>query len=103
MRDAKLCPHCGFLLRYEDPPDPSFGALRYVGIELLPWAALALFLAALWGPDDVKEWTYALAFAVAAAWLWQRPKQRARTRALLARRRYSCAQCKREYTGADLT
>ena len=102
MRDAKLCPHCGFLLRHEDPGDPSFGALRYVGIELLPWAALALFLAALWGPADVKEWYYALAFAVAVAWLWQRPKQRARTQALLARRRYVCAQCKREYTGAEL-
>lgn len=102
MRDARLCPHCGFLLRYEDPPDPSFGALRYVALELLAWAALALFLAALWGPAEVKEWYGAAALAAFGAWLWQRPRQRARARALLSRRRYFCAQCKREYTGADL-
>lgn len=102
MRDAKLCPHCGFLLRHEDPPDPSFGALRYVALELLAWAALALFLAALWGPTVMREWTVAGACAAFAAWLWQRPRQRARAQALLARRRYVCAQCKREYTGAEL-
>lgn len=102
MRDAKLCPHCGFLLRYEDPPDPSFSALRVVVVDLLAWAALALALAALWGPAAVKEWYVAGAFVCAAAWLWQRPVRNARARALLERRHYRCAQCKREYTGADL-
>jgi len=102
MRDARPCPHCGFLLRYEDPPDASFSALRYVAVELLAWAALAFFLAALWSPADVKEWYGAAALAAFAAWLWQRPAQRARARALLERRRYRCAQCGREYSGAEL-
>jgi hypothetical protein len=35
-------------------------------------------------------------------WWRLRPRQRAEAAALLARRRYRCAQCKAEYTGADL-
>lgn len=102
MRGARFCPHCGFLLRHEDPPDPSFDALRHVAVEMLLWVALALAFAFLWGPSDVSEWYGALALAAFAAWLWQRPAQRARTAALLKRRRYRCAQCKREFTGAEL-
>ena len=103
MRDAKLCPACGFLLRYEDPPDASFNALRYVAVDLLAWAALALALAALWAPAHDREWYGAGAIAAFAAWLWQRPAQRARARALLARRRYLCAQCKREFGAGELS
>jgi hypothetical protein len=102
MRDAKLCPACGFLLRYEDPPDPSFNALAFVAVETLPWAALSLFIACLSAPPDTSELHGALAAVAIAAWLWLRPRQRARATAQLERRRYHCAQCKRRFLGEDL-
>lgn len=101
MRQALSCPRCGFLLRFEDPADPSFSPLRYVAVELLPWAALALFFGFLWAPDDVSEWYAAAALVPLALWWRLRARHRAETAALLARRRYRCAQCKAEYTGAD--
>ena len=102
MRGAKPCPECGFLLRYVDPPERSFDALRFVGVEMLLWAAIALLLAWLWAPSGMGEPYGALAFVVLAAWLWLRPRQRAQGAALLERRQYLCAQCGRRYTGADL-
>jgi len=102
MRDAKICPACGFLLRYEDPPDPAFSALRFVVVEVLLWAAIALFLAFLWAPPDVSEWYAALALVALCAWLWLLPRQRAQAAALLQRRRYRCAQCRRDFTAGDL-
>lgn len=102
MRGAKACPACGRLLRHEDPPAGSSRSLRFVAVELLMWATLALFLAFLWAPSAEKEALAFLAFAALCAWLWLRPRQRAQAAALLERRRYRCAQCKREYTGAEL-
>lgn len=102
MRDAKLCPGCGFLLRYDDPPHPSFNALAYVAVDVLPWAALSLSIACLSAPPDTSELHGALAAVAIAAWLWLRPRQRARAAALLERRRYHCAQCKRTFLGNDL-
>jgi hypothetical protein len=102
MRDAKTCPVCGFLLRYEDPPDPSFSALRHIAVELLLWAALALLFAFLWAPPEVNEWYAALGLAALCAWLWQRPRQRAQAAGLLLRRRYRCAQCKLDFQAGDL-
>jgi hypothetical protein len=102
MRDAKTCPVCGFLLRYEDPPDPSFSALRHIAVELLLWAALALLFAFLWAPPEVNEWYAALGLAALCTWLWQRPRQRAQAAALLQRRRYRCAPCKRDFRAGDL-
>lgn len=103
MRDAKLCPACGFLLRYDDPADPSFSPLRYVLVELLLWAALTLFLAFLWASAETRELYAALALAALAAWFFLRPRQRASGAALLARRRYHCAQCRRDFAARDLT
>ncbi|HEX5092011.1 MAG TPA: hypothetical protein VFV84_04895 [Burkholderiales bacterium] len=103
MRGAKPCPACGFLLRYEDPPDASFDALRFVGVQLLPWACLALFLAWRWAPAGENEIFGILALAVLALWFRLRPRAREQGEALLARRRYRCAGCGRRYTGADLT
>ena len=102
MRDAKTCPVCGFLLRYEDPPDPSFSAVRHIAVELLLWAALALLFAYLWAPPEVNEGFAFLAFAALCIWLWQLPRQRAQAAALLQRRRYRCAQCKRDFQAGDL-
>lgn len=102
MRDAKTCPVCGFLLRYEDPPDPSFSALRHIAVELLLWTALALLFAFLWASPEMNEWYAALGLAALCAWLWQLPRQRAQAAALLQRRRYSCAQCKRDFQAGDL-
>jgi hypothetical protein len=102
MRGAKPCPACGFLLRYEDPPDDSFDMLRFVAVQLLPWAALALFLAWLWAPADGEAWGL-LALGVLAAWLWLRPRARLQGEALLGRRQYHCAGCGRRYTGSDLS
>ncbi len=99
MRDAKTCPACGFLLRYEDAPG---GALRYILVDLLRWAALALFFAFLWAGAEAREWYAALAFVAFAAWLALRPRQRAQAAALLERRRYHCAQCRREFSAQDL-
>jgi Flp pilus assembly protein TadB len=102
MRDAKTCPVCGFLLRHEDPADASFSPVRYVAVDLLLWVAVALFLACLWAPPEVNEGFAFLAFAALCAWLWQRPRQRAEAAALLQRRRYRCAQCKRDFRAGDL-
>jgi hypothetical protein len=102
MRDAKTCPVCGALLRYEDPPDASFSALRYLGVELLFWAAVALLLACAWAPAEAIEWYAALGFGALLAWLWQRPRQRAQAAARLARRRYRCAQCRREFSAHEV-
>lgn len=103
MRDAKLCPKCGFLLRYEDPSDASFSAVRYILVEMLQWTALALCLAFLWADAETRELYGALAVAAFAAWIYLRPRQRASGAALLERRRYHCAQCKREFAARDLT
>ncbi len=103
MLDAKLCPKCGFLLRYDDPPDAASGALRYILVDMLRWAALALFLAFLWAGAETRELYAALAVIAFIAWLALRPRQRARGAALLERRRYHCAQCKREFAARDLT
>jgi hypothetical protein len=103
MLDAKLCPKCGFLLRYEDPPDASFGAVRYVLVDMLRWVALVLFFAFLWAGAETRELYAALALAALAAWIYLRPRQRARAAALLERRRYHCAQCKRDFAARDLT
>jgi hypothetical protein len=99
---AKACPECGQLLRHEDPADPSFSALRHVAVELLMWAALVLSLAFLWAPPEDREALAFLAFAALCAWLWQRPRQRAQATALLQRRRYRCAQCKRDFQAGEL-
>lgn len=101
MRDAKICPACGFLLRYEDLPDA--GAVRYILVDLLRWAALVLVLAFLWAGAETRELYAALAFVAFAAWLALRPRQRAHAAALLARRRHHCAQCKRDFPAHDLT
>lgn len=101
MRDAKTCPACGFLLRYEDLPDA--GTLRYILVDLLRWAALALLFAFLWAGAETRELYAALAFVAFAAWLALRPRQRAHAAALLERRRYHCAQCKRDFPAHDLT
>lgn len=103
MRDARLCPKCEFLLRYDDPADASFSAARYVLVELLLWAAIALFLAFLWAPAESRELYAALAIAALASWIYLRPRQRASAAALLERRRYYCAQCKRDFAARDLT
>lgn len=102
MRGAKPCPACGFLLRYSDPPDDPFDALRFVAVRLLAWLALALFLAWLWAPADGEIYAF-LAFAALVAWLGLRGRAREHGEALLARRQYRCAQCGRRYTGADLS
>jgi hypothetical protein len=102
MRDPVFCPVCGFLLRHEDPADPSFSALRHVAVELLMWVAIVLLLAFLWAPPEDQETFAFLAFAALCAWLWLRPRQRAQAAALLERRRYRCAQCRREFTAGDL-
>ena len=102
MREAKNCPACGFLLRYEDPPNASFSAARYVAVELLPWAALACLFAFLWATAETSEWYALLAVIAAAAWIALRPRQRAQAAALLERRRYHCAQCRREFSAQDL-
>jgi len=102
MRGAKPCPACGFLLRHEDPYDRSFDAQRFVGVEILLWVAVALLLAWLWAPSGVGELYGVLAFVALAAWLRLRSRQHAQGEALLARRRYLCAQCGRRYSGADL-
>jgi len=102
VRDARHCPACGSLLHFEDPSDPSFSALRFVAVDLLRWAALALLLAFLWAPSEVREWYAALAFVAFAAWLYLRPRQRAQAARLLAHRRYRCPRCQREYAGGDL-
>jgi hypothetical protein len=102
VREAKACPACGQLLRSEDPADPSFSALRHVAVELLMWAALVLSLAFLWAPPEDGEALAFLAFAALCAWLWQRPRQRAEAAALLQRRRYRCAHCKRDFQAGEL-
>lgn len=103
MQDAKPCPSCGFLLRYDDPPDPAFSAARFVAVELLLWAALALFLAFLFADPDASELYATLAIIALAVWIYLRPRQRARRAALLARRRYHCARCRRDFAAQDLT
>ena len=103
MRGAKPCPACGFLLRYADPPDERFDALRFVAVQLLAWLALALFLAWLWASSGDGEVYAFLAVAVLVAWLGLRGRARERGKALLARRQYHCAQCGRRYTGAELS
>jgi hypothetical protein len=100
VRDAESCPACGFLLRYEDLPDG--GAVRYILVDLLRWAALVLFFAFLWAGAETRELYAALAFIAFAAWLALRPRQRAHAAALLERRRYHCAQCKRDFSAPDL-
>ncbi|HSG75514.1 MAG TPA: hypothetical protein VLA30_05195 [Burkholderiales bacterium] len=102
MQEAKTCPACGFLLRYEDPPDPSFSAARYVAVELLLWVALACLLAFLWATPDTGEPYAVLAVIALAAWIYLRPRQRAQAAALLGRRRYRCAQCRRDFSVQDL-
>jgi len=102
MRGAKSCPHCGFLLRYEDPTDASFSAVRYVAVEMLLWAALACFFAFLWATPETSELYAVLAIIALAAWITLRPRQRASAAALLERRRYHCAQCKRDFSAQDL-
>ncbi|MEO8716919.1 MAG: hypothetical protein ABI423_01725 [Burkholderiales bacterium] len=102
MRDSKLCPSCGFLLRYEDPPDPSFGAVRFVAVEMLLWIGLVLFLAFLWADADTSELYATLAIIAVAAWIYLRPRQRRSGAALLARRRYHCAQCRRDFAAQEL-
>jgi len=102
MGDAKLCPSCGFLLRYEDSPDPSFSAVRFVAVEMLPWIALALFLAFLWGTPEASELYATLGIIAVAAWIYLRPRQRASGAALLERRRYRCAQCRRDFAAQEL-
>lgn len=102
MREAKTCPDCGFLLRYEDPPDASFSAARYVAVETLLWAALAFLLAFLWATPETNELYAALALVAVIAWVYLRPRQRAQAAALLERRRYHCARCKRDFSARDL-
>ncbi|MDH4322967.1 MAG: hypothetical protein OEW90_02375 [Betaproteobacteria bacterium] len=103
MRDARLCPKCGFLLRYEDPADASSSAARYILVDMLRWAALALFLAFLWAGAETRELYAALALAAFVAWIFLRPRQRASGAALLERRRYHCARCRRHFAARDLT
>jgi hypothetical protein len=102
MPDAKLCPSCGFLLRHEDRPDPSFNAVRFVAIEMLLWGALALFLAFLWAGPDTSELYATLGIIAVAAWIYLRPRQRASGAALLARRRYHCTQCRRDFAAHEV-
>ena len=102
MQEAKTCPACGFLLRYEDPPDASFSAARYIAVEMLLWVALACVLAFLWATPETSELYAVLAIIAAAAWIRLRPRQRASAAALLERRRYHCARCKRDFSAQDL-
>lgn len=102
MREAKTCPACGFLLRYEDPPHAAFSAARYVAVEMLLWVALAFLLAFLWATPETSELYAVLAIVAFVAWLALRPRQRAQAAALLERRRYHCAQCGRDFSAQDL-
>jgi L-asparagine transporter-like permease len=102
VREAKTCPACGFLLRYEDPPDASFSAARYIAVEMLFWVALAFVLAFLLATPETSELYAALTIVAVAAWIYLRPRQRAQAAALLERRRYHCARCKREFSAQDL-
>ncbi|MDA1117026.1 MAG: hypothetical protein O2979_03275 [Proteobacteria bacterium] len=101
MSDVRACPGCGYVLRFEDDPG-SFSVRRHLGVELLLWAVIVLFLATLWAPPDISELYAALALATLVAWLVLRKRQRAEARALLGRRRYHCAQCGQKYLGRDL-
>lgn len=101
MSDVRACPECGYVLRYEDDPG-SFSIRRHLGVELLLWAMIVLFLATLWAPPDISELYAAMALATLVAWLVLRKRQRAAAGALLERRQYHCAQCGRKYLGRDL-
>jgi hypothetical protein len=61
-----------------------------------------LFLAFLWATPESSELYAVLAVIAAAAWIYLRPRQRAQAAALLERRRYHCAQCKRDFSAQDL-
>ncbi len=101
VHDAKLCPLCGNILRYRDVPE-SFSAGRFVATELLLWVALGFGLAFLYSPPG-SGWLYAgLSFIIAAVWLRLRTRQRADGEALLERRQYFCAQCRRRFEGSGL-
>lgn len=98
---AKICPECGSGLRRTDLPEFAVLA-RYVGVELVFWAAVVLVLAFLWAPDGDRD-LYAVPAALAiAAWMLLRPRQRAARQAFAERARYHCEACQRRYVGSSL-
>lgn len=99
--DTKLCPVCGTILRFHDVPGP-FAPARFVAVELLLWGAVALGLTFLLSSGG-DSWLFAvLGIAAAATWLRLRAQQRADSEALLERRKYFCAQCRRRFEGSSL-
>jgi hypothetical protein len=101
MFSAKSCPICGGILRFEDAP-ASFRTGRFLAAELTFWAAVILTFTFLYAPAGSGGLYLGLAAIAAAAWLMLRPQQRSQARALLARRQYCCAQCRRRFGGNDI-
>lgn len=99
--DTKLCPVCGIILRFHDVPG-SFVPARFVAVELLLWGAIALGLTFLWAPRATSWIFLSLSIIGAAIWLRLRVRQRAEGEALLERRKYFCAQCRRRFEGSSL-
>ena len=93
MADAEVCPRCGHALRRTERPDFSAVA-RYVGVELVFWAAVVLVLAFLGAPSGDREAYAALAVVMIIAWLLLRPRQRAAHEAFSGRTRSLCEACK---------
>ena len=98
MADAATCPVCASRLRRVDIPDRATVA-RYVGVELLFWAALALAFAALGASGGARELYAALAVLAFVAWLRLRPGQVTARRAFTERARYHCEHCNRTFRG----
>lgn len=93
MADVEVCPRCGHALRRIERPD-FFAVARYVGVELVFWAAVVLVLAFLGAPRGDREAYAALAVVMIIAWLLLRPRQRAAREAFTGRARSLCEACK---------
>lgn len=101
MANTKVCPGCGSALRRTDFPDFATVA-RYVAVQLLLWAAIALVLAFLGSPRREGELYAVLAVLAIGAWWFLRPFQRAAREASAARARYHCETCNRRFEGDGL-
>lgn len=101
MRDVKLCPNCGNLLRAEGVPDPV-PATRHLQRELLFWIALAVILGFLWTTSGTGERIGGLGAIVLLVWLLWRARRRAPGEAADGSGRYRCEYCHRRFEGEDL-
>lgn len=101
MANTKVCPGCANVLRRTDIPDVATVA-RYVGVELVFWAAVALVLAFLGSPRREGELYAALAAVAIGVWLSLRPLQRAARHAFAERAQYHCETCNRRFEGDGL-